>query len=77
MFPYHIDDGEHVQRNKCSEFNGDLSSGVIGYNLRGRIQNYGDWGRIAIDDGQGRYEGGSQIKGGNGGDFIIGGGTCP
>jgi hypothetical protein len=32
------DSVEHVQQNKCSEFNQALSSGVISYNLKGRIQ---------------------------------------
>jgi hypothetical protein len=29
---------EHIQQNKCSEFNKALNSGVINYNLKGRIQ---------------------------------------
>jgi hypothetical protein len=32
------DSVEHVQQNNCSEFNQALSSGVISYNLKGRIQ---------------------------------------
>jgi hypothetical protein len=32
------DSVEHVQQNKCFEFNEALNSGVINYNIRGRIQ---------------------------------------
>ena len=32
------DSVEHVQQNKCSEFNEALNGGVISYNLKGRIQ---------------------------------------